>query len=100
MQYVNELVANLEQQLPWGSIEPEERRIFSCFYALLALTAPARIDAESVHNAWVCAMTALGRTNPSMVPFQHLDPEMQARDEPFAAALESSTAAFHSLREV
>jgi hypothetical protein len=99
MQYVEQLVADLEHRLPWGDIDAADRRTLSCFYALLALTSPDRIDANRVHDAWVCGMAALGRSHPSMVPYEDLEPGVRARDEPFAAALSSSAAAFRSLRE-
>jgi hypothetical protein len=99
MGYVEQLVADLEDRLPWGNTDPAERHLLSCFYALLALTASDRIDAKRVHDAWVCGMAALGRSHPSMVPYEMLEPSTRAKDEPFAAALVSSAAALRTPQE-
>jgi hypothetical protein len=99
MQYVGELVAELERSLPWGDIDAAERHTFACFYALLSLTSPDRIGAKSVHDAWACSMAALGFSHPSIVPFEDLEPTVRAKDEPFVAALMSSVASFRSTQE-
>jgi hypothetical protein len=97
--YAEQIVERLEKQLPWDGIDPAERRLLCCFYALLAMTSKDRIEARDVHDAWVCGMTALRRSHPSMLPYDELEVSIQARDEPFAAVINACGAAYRLGRE-
>lgn len=90
MTYVEELVADLEVRLPWGQVEAEERRIISCFYALLVLSKGTAITAEDVHDAWATAMTARRAAHRSLVPYRDLDDRSRSKDEPFAKVLRAA----------
>jgi hypothetical protein len=59
-------------------------------YALLALAKGAEVSAEDVHNAWVAWMQEQDPDHRSLKPFQELDPDTQAADEPFVIAIRAA----------
>lgn len=85
--YLDKLAAEIQRNippdlLPHGNIRPLFR-----FYAVLALAKGTAVKAADVHNAWATWMLERDPTHPSIKPFEQLDAETQASDEPFAQAI-------------
>ena len=56
-------------------------------YALLALAKGQALTARDVHNAWAVWMQESDPSHHSIRPFDELDAETQAADEPFVEAI-------------
>ena len=94
MSYFEELAAAIEQGvtpelLPDGCTRPLFR-----LYALLALVKGTGVTAADVHNAWAIWMEQQDPDHRSIRPFEELDAETQASDEPFAKAIRAAAEHF------
>jgi hypothetical protein len=79
--YIDAIVRQLGERLP----DCDTDMLYP--YALLALTVGASCTNEDVHDAWSAWRTATCTDNPSLVPYDQLEPEVQAIDGKYAAAI-------------
>ncbi len=86
MNYLVEIAKRIRAAVP-RSLVPEDADDLFLIYAVLARSRGTATTAEDVHDAWTAWMLLRGEDHPSMVPFRELPPEVQAEDEPFAAAI-------------
>lgn len=70
--------------------EADDPRSLFRLYALLALAVGKAVTTREVHDAWSVWMIERGEEHESLVPFDGLDAEVQAEDEPFVAAIRAA----------
>lgn len=87
MTYLDELAAEIEQRVPRDLLPDGDTGSLFRLYALLALAKGRAVDVVDVHNAWAAWMQEHDPDHRSIKPFEELDPETQASDEPFVAAI-------------
>lgn len=87
MSYLDELAAEIEQKVPADLLPDGEKSSLFRLYALLALAKGRTVNAADVHNAWAAWMQERDRHHRSIKPFEALDAETQASDEPFVEAI-------------
>jgi hypothetical protein len=87
MTYLDELAADIEARVPRDLLPDEDTGSLFRLYALLALSKGATVNATDVHNAWAAWMQERHPDHRSIRPFEELDPETQAADEPFVDAI-------------
>ena len=87
MTYLDELASEIERHVPADLLPDGDTRSLFRLYALLALAKGGSVDAADVHNAWAAWMQERDTHHPSIKPFEALDAETQASDEPFVEAI-------------
>lgn len=87
MSYLDDLAAEIRRQLPRTTLSDGDARSLFRLYAVLALAKGPAVEAVDVHNAWVAWMQERDPGHRAIRPYEELDPETQASDEPFAAAI-------------
>jgi len=90
MTYLAELSAEIEQGVPPDLLPRGDTRPLFRLYALLALVKGADVTAADVHNAWAIWMEQQDPHHRSIRPFEELDTETQAADQPFAMAIRAA----------
>lgn len=86
--YIDQLAGEIRKHVS-AEVLPTEgdlRRLFR-LYALLALSVGTAISGRDVHDAWCVWMLNNGNTHQSLVPYDALDANSKARDEPYVAAI-------------
>lgn len=88
--YIDEVARRIAEAEEGGTLDYDNEldRPLCQLYALLALAKGEEVTAEDVHDAW--AIWTLGcrvTSHPSLVPFEELDPEIRALDEPYVEAI-------------
>ncbi len=89
MTYLDELAIAIERQVPGELLPDEDTASLFRLYALLALAKGRTVNASDVHNAWVAWMQERNPGHRSIKPFEELDAETQAADEPFVRAIQA-----------
>jgi len=87
MTYLDELAIEIERQVPGELVPDEDTSSLFRLYAVLALAKGQAVNAVDVHNAWVAWMQERDPAHRSIKPFEELDAETQAGDEPFVRAI-------------
>lgn len=87
MSYLDDLAAEIERRLPADRLPDGDTRSLFRLYALLALAKGHAVSAADVHNAWAAWMQERNPGHRSIKPFEVLDAETQASDEPFVEAI-------------
>jgi hypothetical protein len=87
MTYLDDLATKIERLVPRELIPEEDTGALFRLYALLALVKGPGVDASDVHNAWAAWMQERNPDHRSIKPFDELDAETKASDEPFARAI-------------
>jgi hypothetical protein len=93
--YIDQLAAAICAETPPDRLPKDQDGIDGLFrlYALLALVKGESVTTRDVHDAWAVWMVSRGEgDHESIVPFDRLAPEVQAEDEPFAAAIRRAAA--------
>lgn len=87
MTYLDELAIEIEERVPRDLLPDGDTRSLFRLYALLALAKGRSVDAMDVHNAWATWMQEQDPDHRSIKPFEDLDAETRASDEPFVEAI-------------
>ncbi len=87
MTYLDDLAAQIQRRVPKELVPDEDTRSLFRLYALLALAKGSAVDAVDVHNAWAVWMQDRDPDHHSLKPFEELDTETEAADEPFVEAI-------------
>jgi hypothetical protein len=87
MTYLDDLAAEIERLVPRELIPEEDTGALFRLYALLALAKGPAVDASDVHNAWATWMQERNPGHRSIRPFDELDADTKASDEPFVRAI-------------
>lgn len=90
MNYIDELaheiaVAANEDEFDVESLLGSLYRI----YAVLCLVKGAAVTSRDVHDAWSAWASDSNWDHPSIVPFDELPPDIQAKDDPYRDAIRS-----------
>ena len=85
--YLDEIAKFVRETVPEEFLPEDDPTDLFRAYAVLALSLGGAVTAEHVHHAWVAWMSDRDPTHPSLVPFEELDNETSAADEPFAEAI-------------
>ncbi len=64
-----------------------DTRTLFLMYAVLGLSLGARVTRRDVHNAWTAWMLLRDDDHESLVPFDELDQDTRAEDDPFVVAI-------------
>ena len=83
MTYLDVLAARIEQLIPVELIPAEDIKSLFRLYAVLALAKGTAVEAADVHNTWAAWMQERNPQHRSIKPFDELDEETKAFDEPF-----------------
>lgn len=95
MTYLDELAAEIERRVPRNLLPGEETGSLFRLYALLALAKGTAVEARDVHNAWTAWMQERDPDHRSIKPFEELDSETQAFDQPFVEAIRAAAERLH-----
>ena len=87
MSYLDLLAAKIKQLVPRDLIPNGSTNSLFRLYAILVLAKGTAVEAADVHNAWAAWMQEQNPRHHAIVPFDELDAETQASDEPFAQAI-------------
>jgi len=85
--YLDDLAVEIERQVPGDVLPNGETRSLFRLYALLALAKGRAVNVADVHHAWAAWMQERDPKHRSIKPFEALDAETQASDEPFVEAI-------------
>jgi hypothetical protein len=87
MNYLDELAGEIAKEIsPDVLPNADTSRLFR-LYALLVLVKGTDVTAVDVHDAWSAWMLELDPGHRSIRPFEELDADTQASDEPYVAAI-------------
>lgn len=92
MSYITELADRIRSRVSPDLVPEEDATRLFLIYAALALAKGEATTPRDVHNAWAAWMAERDPTHGSLQPFEKLDPEKQAEDDPFVAAIRSALA--------
>ena len=92
MTYLDDLATEIERHVPQEFIPQEDTGALFRLYALLVLAKGAAVDASDIHNAWAAWMQERNPDHHALKPFDELDAETRAADEPFVRALRTVAA--------
>jgi len=87
MTYLDDLASEIERRIPRDLVPEVTSALLFRLYALLALVKGTAVTASDVHNAWAVWMREQDPDHRSIKPFEELDVEMQAFDDPFVLAI-------------
>jgi hypothetical protein len=85
--YIDELARRIYDHVPGGAVPDGDTTDLFRAYAVLALAKGEDVTRADVHNAWVAWMLARDPAHASLIPFNELDPAVQAEDSPFVVAI-------------
>jgi hypothetical protein len=87
MTYLDGIAEAIRAAVPRDVGIPEDTDDLFRLYAVLARASGETVTAREVHDAWVAWMQSRGERHESMIPFEQLDQEIRAEDQPFVAAI-------------
>lgn len=87
MNYIVDVAQQIKREVQPALIPEGDTDSLFLIYAALALAVGEKVRARDVHNAWAAWMSQQNPAHESIKPFDDLDEETQAQDEPFAEAI-------------
>lgn len=87
MTYLDEIAAEIERELAPELIPDADTDLLFRLYAVLTLIKGEDIDSADVHDAWAAWMSERDPAHAALQPFDELDPETQAQDDPYVRAI-------------
>jgi hypothetical protein len=91
--YIERLAAEIEARAPRDRVPEGDTRALFLIYAALGLIKGDAVTRRDVHNAWAAWMASANPSHESIRPFDELDSETRAKDDPFVAAIRSALSA-------
>ena len=86
MSYLDRTALGIREHVASNLIPPDSGTLF-LLYAVLAFVKGKSVTTGDVHTAWTAWMDLKGEEHPSKVPFEQLDAQAQAEDQPFVDAI-------------
>lgn len=87
MNYMVDIARRIRCEVPAELMPEGDTDSLFLAYAVLALAVGEKVRAKDVHDAWAAWMSQQDPAHESIEPFDSLDEETQAQDEPFAEAI-------------
>lgn len=87
MSYLDDIAGEIERRVDPGLLPSDGSRELFRLYAVLALAKGPAVRADDIHDAWVAWELGRDAGHRSIKPFDELDADTQAADEPFARAV-------------
>jgi hypothetical protein len=84
--YIDQIAAAIGNRCDMRWPDESERALLR-LYAVLCLVKGERTCARDVHDAWSAWMSAQNGKHEYLVPFEELDPDIQALDDKYCAAI-------------
>ncbi len=91
MTYLDLAAKEIRRHVPEKVLPDGDTELLFRLYAVLLLAKGADVTTADVHNAWSAWMQTTHPDHQSLRPFEELDPETQAADEPYAAAIRAAS---------
>jgi len=89
MNYLDELAGEIAKEISPDVLPSADTSRLFRLYALLVLAKGTDVTAVDVHDAWSVWMLELDPGHRSIRPFEELDADTQASDEPYVAAIKA-----------
>ena len=86
MTYLDDLAYLIRAEVPDALVPPDSEPLF-LVYAVLLRAKGDEVTASDVHDAWSAWMQGTRPDHDSARPFDDLDDETRAQDEPFVRAV-------------
>ena len=87
MTYLDELAAQIEQEISAEVLPQGDTGLLFRIYALLALAKGTGVTSCDVHDAWAVWMQQTNPHHRAIRPYDELGGAAQAADEPFVTAI-------------
>lgn len=87
MTYLDELAAQIKDEVPADVLPGDDTGLLFRLYALLVMAKGAAVTPSDVHNAWAVWMQETEPDHRAIRPYEELDAAIQAADGPFVAAI-------------
>ena len=94
--YLDRLAAEIQAEIDPDLVPRGDTILLWRMYAVLIRAKGAAVTASDVHDAWTAWALAAKPDHNALLPYDALDPAVQAKDEPYVAALRR-VAARHQL---
>lgn len=85
--YLEVIAAQIRAAVPADVDIPGDSGALFLMYAVLMRAKGTAVQAVDVHDAWVVWMTQINPNHHALRPFEQLDAETRAYDEPFVVAI-------------
>ncbi len=88
--YLQRDAERIKQALPEGTSVPDNSDSLFVIYAVLMRAKGVDVTASDVHDAWSAWMMKQDPKHEAIRPYEELDPETKAEDEPFLLAIKKA----------
>jgi hypothetical protein len=85
--YLSELAAEIQAEVDPALVPRGDTSSLWRIYAVLVRTKGVDVQASDVHDAWTAWALTTKPNHQALLPFEQLDPDTQAKDEPYVLAL-------------
>jgi hypothetical protein len=92
LNYLDELAAEIRAEVDPSFIPKKDTTSLFRIYAMLVRAKGAQVTASDVHDAWAVWALEAKPDHTAIHPFEDLDPETQAKDDPYVHALRRAAA--------
>lgn len=87
--YIDQIAEAIKREVEDDNVSVDDTAPLFRLYAVLALAKGTRVTAADVHNAWSAWKLMTDPSHAFIKPFTELSPDVQARDEPYVAAIQA-----------
>lgn len=87
MTYLDEDAARIKSALPDDVVPPRNADYLFVLYAVLMRSKGEAVGLADVHDAWTAWKLLTSKSHESLVPFDQLEPDVQAEDQPYVDAI-------------
>lgn len=90
MTYIDLIAQSIRNHVPDDVLPDGDTELLFRLYAVLMLAKGPNVTTADVHNAWTVWMQASDPKHEALQPFDELDGERQAADEPYVEAIRAA----------
>jgi hypothetical protein len=98
MSYLDDVATAIRGHVPADALPSGDLDALFRLYAVLALAKGDAVSAEDVHNAWAAWMQGGDADHDSLRPFEDLEAETRAADDPYVEAIRAAARELASAR--